>query len=108
MTWGDVLYLLPEIVIALGACFLLLAPVTGFRSEGNAARWSMLVVLALTAAAVVICSNLAEDAEQPTRMFAAMFALDSFAVFFKLLFVVAAPATRPGSTTRCWPSLSAG
>src|SRR5688572_26218051 len=87
MTWGDTLYLLPEIVIALGACFLLLAPVTGFRSQGSGAKWSMLVVLALTAASVLICSNLVSNVEQ-TPMFAMMFALDSFSIFFKLLFVV--------------------
>jgi NADH-quinone oxidoreductase subunit N len=88
MTWGDTLYLLPEIVIALGACFLLLAPVTGFRSDGSSAKWSMLIVLLLTAVSVVVCSNVVESAAQPTRMFGAMFALDAFAVFFKVLFVV--------------------
>lgn len=87
MTWADVVYLLPEIIVSAGACFLLLAPVTGFRSEGPAARWSMLVLLAFTGVAVLACSWAVQDIEQ-TRGFAAMFALDPFAIFFKLLFIV--------------------
>jgi NADH-quinone oxidoreductase subunit N len=87
MTWSDTLYLLPEIVITIGACFLLIAPVTGFRSAGSSAKWSMLAVLGLTAAAVVVSSNLVADADQ-SRAFATMFALDAFSIFFKLLFIV--------------------
>jgi len=86
MTWGDTIYLLPEIVISLGACFLLIAPVSGFRGS-SAAKWSMLVLLALTAVAVVASSALVQDIEQ-TLMFRQMFALDAFSIFFKLLFIV--------------------
>jgi NADH-quinone oxidoreductase subunit N len=86
MTWGDTLYLLPEIVIAIGACALLLAPVTGFRSEGSGAKWSMLFLLAVTAGSVVAVSWAVGNVEQ-TRSFASMFALDSFSIFFKLLFI---------------------
>lgn len=86
MTWSDVVYLLPEIVIALGACLLLLAPVTPLR-ERLSAKWTMLVLLALTAGAVVVCSNLVAGIEQ-TAGFASMFALDGFAIFFKLLVIV--------------------
>jgi NADH-quinone oxidoreductase subunit N len=87
MSWGDVVYLLPEVIVSIGACLLLLAPVTGFRGQGRAAKWSMLLLLALTAGSVLFCSWAVRDIEQ-TRGFAAMFALDSVSIFFKLLFIV--------------------
>ena len=87
MTWADTLYLLPEIVIAIGACLLLIAPVTGFRSDGSTARWSMLVLLVITAGSVLACSWAVQDVDQ-TRAFASMFTLDPFSIFFKLIFIV--------------------
>src|ERR1043166_5634540 len=86
MTWNDTIYIIPEIVIAIGASLLLIAPVVGARKSNSAAKWWMLIVLALTAAAVIICAGV--DVPQ-TRGFAKMFALDSFAFFFKLLFIAA-------------------
>jgi NADH-quinone oxidoreductase subunit N len=47
----------------------------------------MLVVLAITAGSLFACSYAVQNVEQTTA-FAGMFALDSFAIFFKLLFVV--------------------
>ena len=88
MTWADFVYLLPEVVIAIGACLLLIAPVTGFRSDGSTAKWSMLAVLAITAGSILACSWAVQDIDQ-TAGFAAMFALDSFSIFFKLLFIAA-------------------
>ena len=87
MTWGDTVYLLPEILLSIGACFLLIAPVIGFRSGTSAAKWSMLIVLGITAAAVLLCSYLVQGIDQ-TAGFASMFALDAFSIFFKLLFIV--------------------
>jgi NADH-quinone oxidoreductase subunit N len=87
MTWGDSLFLLPEIIVAIGASLLLIAPVSGFRKSPAAAKWSMLGLLALTGASVFACSYLVQDVEQ-TRSFASMFALDAFSIFFKLLFIV--------------------
>ena len=87
MTWADTVYLLPEIIIAIGACALLIAPVTGFRSDGPSAKWATLVLLLITAGSVVACSIAVAEIDQ-TRGFAAMFALDSFSIFFKLLFIV--------------------
>ena len=87
MTWGDTVYLLPEILLSIGACFLLIAPVIGFRSGTSAAKWSMLIVLSITAAAVLLCSYLVQGIDQ-TAGFASMFALDAFSIFFKLLFIV--------------------
>ena len=87
MTWGDTLYLLPEIVLSIGACFLLIAPVTGFRSDTGAAKWSMLILLAITAGSVFAAAGAIQNVDQ-TAGFASMFALDAFAIFFKLLFIV--------------------
>lgn len=86
MTWGDTLYLLPEIIVAIGASLLLIAPVSGFRNKAAAAKWSMLVLLAITAISVIVCSWTVQDVAQ-TPAFARMFALDGFAIFFKMLFI---------------------
>jgi NADH-quinone oxidoreductase subunit N len=86
MTWNDTIYLLPELVLAAGACLLLLAPVTGVRKGTDAAKWAMLVLLALTAGAVVLSSYLVRDLAQSASL-ASMFALDAFSIFFKLLFL---------------------
>src|ERR1700720_2474138 len=80
--------MLPEIILCIGASLLLLAPVTGWRAKGSAAKWAMLVILAITAVMVVVCSWWVVDLPQ-TRGFSAMFALDGFAIFFKLLFIAA-------------------
>ena len=89
MTWNDTLFLLPEIIISIGACVLLIAPVIGSRGAGRrAAKWSMLVVLAITFASVIACSWLVERVNQ-SPAFAQMFALDAFSIFFKLLFIAA-------------------
>ena len=52
MKWSDAVFLAPEIVIALGASWLLLAPFIFRRSNVSAAKWQMLVVLAATVACV--------------------------------------------------------
>src|SRR5262245_61250374 len=88
MTWRDMIYLLPEIILSLGASVLLVMPVLGGRSKTSAAKWSMLLVLALTAASLVVASNVVVGIEQ-SPLFRAMFALDRFAIFFKLLFIAA-------------------
>jgi NADH-quinone oxidoreductase subunit N len=87
MTWGDTLYLLPELIIAAGACLLLMAPVSGFRNRPTTAKWSMLVLLGITAASVFACSFWVQSVDQ-TPAFGQMFALDGFSIFFKLLFIV--------------------
>jgi NADH-quinone oxidoreductase subunit N len=86
MTWADTVYLLPEIILAIGASVLLLAPVMG--GAGRSARTWTLVILAITAGSVIACSHAVVEIEQ-TAMFARMFALDGFAIFFKLLFIAA-------------------
>ncbi len=86
MTWGDTVFLLPELIIALGASLMLIAPVSGIRGEGRSAKWLMLGILAITAGSVFFSSWAVTRVEQ-TAMFANMFALDGFAIFFKLLFI---------------------
>ena len=87
MTWGDTLYLLPEIIIAIGACLLLIAPVSGFRNQPGTAKVSMLILLGITAVSVFVCSYLVQNVDQ-TVAFGRMFALDAFSIFFKLLLIV--------------------
>lgn len=89
MTWSDVLYLLPEVIVTIGACMLLIAPVIGFRARAASAKWAMLGLLAITAAAVLFSAWAVQyfDLDQ-TAGFASMFTLDAFSIFFKLLFIV--------------------
>ncbi|HVT46014.1 MAG TPA: NADH-quinone oxidoreductase subunit N [Thermoanaerobaculia bacterium] len=86
MTWTDTILLIPEIVLTIGACVLLLAPVLGMKEQSPAAKWVALAVLGATAAAVVYASNAGETIGG-TGAFHRMFALDGFAIFFKLLFI---------------------
>jgi len=86
VTWYDTVFMLPEIVLCIGASLLLIAPVTGWRGDQRSAKWAMLALLAVTAGTVIGCSWWVEDLSQ-TRGFSSMFALDGFAIFFKLLFI---------------------
>lgn len=86
MNWNDTVVLLPEIVLAIGASVLLIAPVIGGKTYDAAAKWWMLFLLAVTAGSVIACSHAAEVIKL-SRGFRGMFALDTFSIFFKLLFV---------------------
>jgi NADH-quinone oxidoreductase subunit N len=86
VNWNDTVVLLPEIVLAIGASVLLIAPVIGGKTYDAAAKWWMLFLLAVTAGSVIACSHAAEVIKL-SRGFLGMFALDTFALFFKLLFV---------------------
>jgi NADH-quinone oxidoreductase subunit N len=88
MTWSDVVFLLPEIILSIGASMLLIAPVMGWREREISARWAMLLLLGLTAVAVAGCSNWVEGLPQSPSL-AGMFVLDSFSIFFKLIFIAA-------------------
>ncbi len=87
MTWADTIFLLPEVILAIGASLLLIAPVIGFRNDPNTAKWSVLALLAITAGSVFVCSYAVQNIDQ-TPAFASMFALDAFSIFFKLLLIV--------------------
>src|SRR5438105_10282036 len=80
--------MIPEIILAIGASLLLIAPVIGWRGKETKAKWAMVALLAITAGAVIICSWEVEGLDQ-TAGYPAMFALDGFAIFFKLLFMAA-------------------
>ena len=86
MTLSDVIFLVPEIIVSIGACALLIIPVIGERGETASAKWTMLGLLAITAVSLMVTSFAVEDMEQ-SRTFASMFALDSFSIFFKLIFI---------------------
>jgi len=88
MTWNDMIYLLPEIILTAGASALLLVPVMGGRGAKLSAKWMMIVLLAITAGSLIICSHAVENIDQ-SRQLQAMFALDPFSIFFKLLFIAA-------------------
>ena len=87
MNWTDTVFLLPEIIISVGAMLLLIAPVSGLRLDQRTAKWAMLGLLVITAASIIFCSWSVEKLDQ-TRLFGQMFSLDAFAIFFKLLFVL--------------------
>src|SRR4051795_4930571 len=88
MTWNDIIYLLPEILLTVGASALLLVPVVGKRGTNLSAKWMMLILLAITAGTLIYCSHAVETIDQ-SRQLQAMFALDAFSIFFKLLFIAA-------------------
>jgi NADH-quinone oxidoreductase subunit N len=88
VTWTDAIFLLPETILSIGASLLLIAPVVGGRRSDRAAKWAMLLLLAVTALTLLICSRVVVSPNiEQTRGFAAMFALDSFSIFFKMLFI---------------------
>jgi NADH-quinone oxidoreductase subunit N len=85
MNANDFVYIAPEIILTIGASILLLMPVLRRGSD----RWAKnftLAFLALAAAAVVICSHAVVNIPQ-SKYLQAMFALDGFSIFFKLLFI---------------------
>jgi NADH-quinone oxidoreductase subunit N len=86
MSWSDLVFILPEIVLAIGASVLLVAPFLGIQREGEGAKWLTLLVLALTASSVVYASWLTRGVTAGVLL-EQMFTLDGFAIFFKLLFV---------------------
>lgn len=107
MSWNDVVVLLPEIILTIGASLLLLGPFFTGRPKrstsmslhpveepaaaantGASAKWWTLALLAITAISVMVCSSLAEGMTL-SASFSQMFALDAFSIFFKLLFVAA-------------------
>ena len=49
MTWYDTVFMLPEIILSVGASLLLIAPVVGWRARERSAKWAMLILLAVTA-----------------------------------------------------------
>jgi NADH-quinone oxidoreductase subunit N len=84
---SDVIFLLPEIIVCLGGLMLLVVPlvITPRQEEGTVAKWSVLGLLALTTVALFYVYYGVPGA-RISEMLLAMFAMDAFAFFFKLLF----------------------
>ena len=88
MTWNDFIYLLPEILLTIGASALLLVPVIGARGTSSPRSGRCWSSSSLTAGSLIACSHAVEAIDQ-SRQLQAMFALDGFSIFFKLLFIAA-------------------
>lgn len=86
MTWSDAFLLLPEIVLAVGACIMLLAPFFAGSGRGGAAKWALLVLLVATAASLMAIPS--SHTGQYTEDFLDLFVIDGFALFFKFLFLL--------------------
>src|SRR5437763_920914 len=86
MKWADLIFIAPETILSLGGCLLLLLPVIGKRGDERAAKFWTLGILVVTFASVIVCSNVVERTPQ-SYMFCAMFVLDAYSIFFKLLFI---------------------
>jgi NADH-quinone oxidoreductase subunit N len=85
---SDFFYLLPEIVLTTGALLLLLADLMVPRNRQSILAWVALAVLAATAAAALLTSP-----DQPLQVSRGLIAVDRFALFFKVIFLLAAALT---------------
>ncbi len=84
---SDFYYILPELVLTAGALLVLIADVLLPRDRRGALAWVALVVLGATAA------SLAPFASAHVEVAHGLLAVDRFALFFKLLFLLAAAFT---------------
>ena len=84
---SDFYYLLPEIVLTVGALLLLLADLMTPRDKQSILAWVTLAVLGATAVALV---PVADAHLQVSR---GLIAVDRFALFFKVIFLVSAALT---------------
>jgi NADH-quinone oxidoreductase subunit N len=84
---SDFYYILPELVLTGGALLLLVADVLLPRRSGNALAWITLLVLGATAAALVPFVNTHVEVSH------GLLAVDRFALFFKIIFLLSAGLT---------------
>ena len=84
---ADVYYLLPELIVCTGAILVLLSDVV--LSPERRARVAWVALLSLGAAAALLAAMPATG----VAIAGGTFAVDGFAIFFKLLFVMAAAVT---------------
>ncbi len=84
---SDFFYLLPEIVLTAGSLLLLLADLMVPRNKQSILAWVTLAILGATAIALV---PVAGANVQVSR---GLIAVDTFALFFKVLFLIAAALT---------------
>ncbi len=84
---SDFYYILPELVLTGGALLLLVADVLLPRRSGHALAWITLLVLGATAAALVPFVNTHVEISH------GLLAVDRFALFFKIIFLMSAGLT---------------
>jgi NADH-quinone oxidoreductase subunit N len=84
---SDFYYLLPEIVLTAGSLLLLLADLIVPRNKQSILAWVALAVLGATAAALV------PVADAHVQVSKGLIAVDRFALFFKVIFLVSAALT---------------
>lgn len=87
MIWSDALLLIPEVLLAIGGSILLLAPVFGAKDDARYAEFATILVLAVTLISLPFTVQAAMT-YKGSPGFSSMFALDPFAVFFKMLLTV--------------------
>ncbi len=87
MSWNDALALMPELILIVGGSLLLIAPVVGARADARTAQISATVLLIVTLVALPFTMHAASSHVQSSE-FAAMFVLDNFALFFKVLLTI--------------------
>jgi NADH-quinone oxidoreductase subunit N len=83
----DFYYILPELVLTGGALLLLVADVLLPRRSGNALAWITLIVLAATAVSLV------PFVDTHVEVAHGLLAVDRFALFFKIIFLISAALT---------------
>jgi NADH-quinone oxidoreductase subunit N len=84
---SDFYYLLPELVLTAGSLLLLLADLIVARDKQSVLAWVTLAILAATAAALV------PVADAHVQVAHGLIAVDRFALFFKVVFLMAAALT---------------
>src|SRR5690349_20041771 len=87
LSTSDFYYILPELVLTAGALLLLIADVLLPRTQRGALAWLTLIVIGATLA------SLAPFGRTHVEVAHGLLAVDRFALFFKILFLVAAGIT---------------
>ncbi|HEV3215966.1 MAG TPA: NADH-quinone oxidoreductase subunit N [Vicinamibacterales bacterium] len=87
LSLSDFYYLLPELVLTAGALLLLLADLIVARDRQPVLAWVTLAILGATAAALV------PVADAHVQVAHGLIAVDRFALFFKVVFLMAAALT---------------
>jgi len=84
---SDFYYILPEIVLTVAALVLLVADVTLPKGSGRALAWVTLAGLAATFLSMIPLANAQVEVSN------GLIAVDKFALFFKVIFLIAAALT---------------
>jgi NADH-quinone oxidoreductase subunit N len=87
LSTSDFYYILPELVLTAGSLLVLIADVILPRAQRSALSWVTLLVLGATMASLVPFANTQVEVAH------GLIAVDRFALFFKIIFLVAAAIT---------------